>query len=43
MTISRRGTWLLMALFCALFWSVSIWQGYLALEYVWSLLRHLWR
>lgn len=40
MTISRRGTWLLMALFCALFWSAGILGSYLLIEWVMSLINH---
>lgn len=40
MTISRRGTWLLMALFCAVFWLVSICGSYLLIEWVVSLIKH---
>ncbi len=40
MTISRGGTWLLMALFCAVFWSVSIWGSYLLIEWMVSLIKH---
>lgn len=42
MTISRGGTWLLMALVCAVFWSVIIWGGYLLIEWVVSLIKHTW-
>lgn len=40
MIISRMGTWLLMTLFCALFWSACIWSGYILIEWVMSLINH---